>query len=110
MHGGDNAASLPAFEAAAHRVNLGLIPSSEAGWPVAVGALRASGGTLHVHANVSSHPEEEAEWVAATLRTLEELAAARGREWRARLEHLEYVKWYAPRIRHVVADVTLRPR
>lgn len=36
-------------------VNLGLIPSSEAGWPVACAALRSDkGGWLHVHGNVTS--------------------------------------------------------
>ncbi|ESO86943.1 hypothetical protein LOTGIDRAFT_128178, partial [Lottia gigantea] len=39
----------------ADRVNLGLIPSSENGWPVACSALKHdSGGFLHIHANVSS--------------------------------------------------------
>ena len=36
------------------RVNLGLIPSSEAGWPTACRALKPQGGILHVHANVTS--------------------------------------------------------
>ncbi|XP_071099251.1 tRNA wybutosine-synthesizing protein 2 homolog [Haliotis cracherodii] len=42
----------------ADRVNLGLIPSSEMGWPVACAALKAdSGGILHIHGNVTSkHP------------------------------------------------------
>ena len=39
----------------ADHVNLGLIPSSEAGWPVACAALRSDkGGWLHVHGNVTS--------------------------------------------------------
>ena len=39
----------------ADHVNLGLIPSSEPGWPVACAALRSdSGGWLHVHGNVTS--------------------------------------------------------
>ena len=39
----------------ADRVNLGLIPSSEAGWPVACAVLKSStGGWLHIHGNVSS--------------------------------------------------------
>ena len=41
----------------ADRVNLGLLPSSEAGWPAACAALNpASGGWLHVHGNVCSKP------------------------------------------------------
>lgn len=39
----------------ADRVNLGLIPSSEEGWPIACQVLRKDvGGILHVHQNVES--------------------------------------------------------
>lgn len=38
----------------ADRVNVGLIPSSEEGWPAACAALKKStGGWLHIHGNVS---------------------------------------------------------
>ncbi|XP_075405407.1 tRNA wybutosine-synthesizing protein 2 homolog [Tenrec ecaudatus] len=41
----------------ADRVNLGLIPSSEAGWLVACQVLRQDvGGILHIHQNVESFP------------------------------------------------------
>ncbi|XP_005045856.2 PREDICTED: tRNA wybutosine-synthesizing protein 2 homolog [Ficedula albicollis] len=41
----------------AHRVNLGLIPSSEQGWPVACRVLRKdTGGVLHIHHNVETPP------------------------------------------------------
>ena len=44
----------------ADRVNLGLLPSSEAGWPVACATLRPdTGGWLHVHGNVCSKPGSE---------------------------------------------------
>ena len=40
----------------ADRVNLGLIPSSEEGWPTACAALKPhTGGILHIHANVTSY-------------------------------------------------------
>ncbi|XP_062935670.1 tRNA wybutosine-synthesizing protein 2 homolog [Cynocephalus volans] len=43
----------------ADRVNLGLIPSSEEGWPIACQVLRQdAGGTLHIHQNVESFPGE----------------------------------------------------
>lgn len=39
----------------ADRVNLGLIPSSETGWPVACRVLRKdTGGILHIHHNVTT--------------------------------------------------------
>ena len=34
-------------------VNLGLIPSSEDGWPVAAQVLRSEGGVMHIHGNVA---------------------------------------------------------
>ncbi|NWV06780.1 TYW2 protein, partial [Ptilonorhynchus violaceus] len=41
----------------ADRVNLGLIPSSEEGWPVACCVLRKdTGGVLHIHHNVETPP------------------------------------------------------
>lgn len=41
----------------ADRVNLGLIPSSEEGWPIACQVLRKdAGGILHIHQNVESSP------------------------------------------------------
>ena len=55
----------------ADHVNLGLIPSSEAGWPVACAALRSDkGGWLHVHGNVTSAltPNKR---TASTLSSLE---------------------------------------
>ncbi|XP_067853035.1 tRNA wybutosine-synthesizing protein 2 homolog [Heptranchias perlo] len=42
----------------ADRVNLGLIPSSEEGWPVACQLLKEDrGGIFHIHHNVSLYPE-----------------------------------------------------
>lgn len=38
----------------ADRVNLGLLPSCEAGWNVACKVLKSSGGILHLHGNVTS--------------------------------------------------------
>ncbi|XP_054070271.1 synaptotagmin-like protein 4 isoform X6 [Rissa tridactyla] len=41
----------------ADRVNLGLIPSSEEGWPVACRVLKkGTGGVLHIHHNVETPP------------------------------------------------------
>lgn len=43
----------------ADRVNLGLIPSSRDGWPVACEALKPeSGGILHIHYNVNTKPTD----------------------------------------------------
>ncbi|KAM6300238.1 tRNA wybutosine-synthesizing protein 2 homolog [Aegotheles albertisi] len=43
----------------ADRVNLGLIPSSEEGWPVACRVLKkGTGGVLHIHHNVETLPAQ----------------------------------------------------
>jgi len=44
----------------ADRVNLGLIPSSDAGWRTACAALTTqTGGVLHVHATVTSNAPDQ---------------------------------------------------
>ncbi|KAF6205761.1 hypothetical protein GE061_019934 [Apolygus lucorum] len=52
VHDGDNRLVCP--KNIANRVNLGLIPSSEASWDTACQTLLSSGGTLYVHQNVES--------------------------------------------------------
>ncbi|XP_071956278.1 tRNA wybutosine-synthesizing protein 2 homolog [Antedon mediterranea] len=54
VYEGDNRQICPSE--VADRVNLGLIPSSGAGWPVACKALKKKGGILHIHGNVTSLP------------------------------------------------------
>jgi hypothetical protein len=109
---GDNAAlaSAPAVARTAHRVLLGLLPSSERAWPTAVALLRPEGGVCHVHANVGE--EELDAWRAHVERSFRALAAAAGgraAEWsRFAVTHVERVKSYAPRVWHVVADLEIR--
>lgn len=110
-----------------------MLPSSEASWPLAAAALRrkpaaggggvaggVAGGWLHVHENVREDqiPQFCARLVATIKRLLDTAddaaggacgdAADTGKEWLVRCPHLEKVKWYAPRVRHVVADVECR--
>ncbi|XP_038604025.1 tRNA wybutosine-synthesizing protein 2 homolog isoform X2 [Tachyglossus aculeatus] len=55
IHPGDNRKL--DLEDRADRVNLGLIPSCQEGWPVACRALRRDrGGVLHIHHNVETFP------------------------------------------------------
>ncbi|XP_072361368.1 tRNA wybutosine-synthesizing protein 2 homolog [Scyliorhinus torazame] len=56
IHKGDNQ-QLP-LRNLADRVNLGLIPSSEEGWPIACQLLRENrGGIFHIHHNISLYAE-----------------------------------------------------
>ncbi|KAJ7557692.1 hypothetical protein O6H91_04G005500 [Diphasiastrum complanatum] len=98
---GDNRRTSP--QGVANRVCLGLLPSSEESWEVAVKALRPEGGTLHVHGNVKD--SEELNWVDYLLESIKCIAQSRGLIWTVSIIHVERVKWYAPHIRHLVADV-----
>ncbi|KAH9608479.1 hypothetical protein KSS87_000681 [Heliosperma pusillum] len=99
---GDNRLTAP--KGVANRVCLGLLPSSEGSWVTAVRALRSEGGTLHIHMNVKD--SEETEWTQHVVKSISEIAESEGRFWKVAVVHLERVKWYAPHIRHVVADIS----
>jgi tRNA G37 N-methylase Trm5 len=111
---GDNAKVAP--RNVADRVNLGLIPSSERGWPVACAALRQDkGGWMHVHDNVevprgvepTDAFAERGAVIAAALQGM--LQSGSGRRWSCVLRHAERVKSYAPRVYHMVFDIEARP-
>lgn len=89
----------------ADRVHLGLLPSSEEGWPIAARLLRAEGGTVHVHGNMLDQAVEA--WVTRIEQEIAALGQALGRPWarQVKVTHCEYVKSFAPCVWHLVADV-----
>ncbi|KAK3188377.1 hypothetical protein Dsin_027938 [Dipteronia sinensis] len=101
---GDNRITAP--KGVADRVCLGLIPTSESSWVTAVRALRTEGGMLHVHGNVKD--SGEGLWTDHVSKSISEIAISEGHCWEVTVEHVERVKWYAPHIRHLVADVKCR--
>ncbi|XP_053330172.1 tRNA wybutosine-synthesizing protein 2 homolog [Spea bombifrons] len=127
IHEGDNRQL--SLQGVADRVNLGLIPSSEAGYPVACRVLKDSGGILHIHHNVESFTKHMAEnrcdteedsrkqrrmawiqWaeaVEAQVRAL--LVEIKGSLWQTNILRVDKVKSYAPHIDHVVLDLECRP-
>ena len=104
IHEGDNQSTFPTLYGIADRVLLGLLPSSEAAWKPAISALKEEGGTLHIHMNVEEEHIEQ--WMIDTIHTCLDFAKQDGRIWHCSHQHLEKVKWYAPRVRHVVLDVS----
>ncbi|KAJ8015736.1 hypothetical protein DPEC_G00029250 [Dallia pectoralis] len=134
VHHGDNR-DLPLCDLA-DRVNLGLLPSSEDGWPVACRLLRkTTGGVLHIHQNVTTPPHhsvgEEVDvytrepdrgspkrsdreawsvWAKDTaVRIVSLLHDISEGRWTTDVQHIEHVKSYAPHIHHVVLDLECRP-
>lgn len=78
--------------------------------PIALAALKNSGGTLHVHGNVVTGTETK--WAAnqcEILRKLVEKGAAGDESWQFRVKYISRVKSYAPRIVHIVVDIECGP-
>ena len=91
----------------ADRVCLGLLPSSVAGWPLAVQCVKPEGGMLHVHENVLDVEIER--WVEATCKTFEGFFAESGKPMGVTVRGVEQVKSYAPHVIHIVADLVCTP-
>ena len=107
VHEGDNANSLVDLRGQADRCHLGLLPSSEAAWEACLLALKPTGGTLHIHMNVEEERIEA--WSKATVARFRSLLEHHGLSFSVKSVHLERVKWFAPRVRHVVLDLNFRP-
>ena len=106
VHAGDNQLAVVDGGSAAEllgscdRVMLGLLPSSEKSWPLALAALKPEGGWLHLHGNAPGGNEEE--WANYVVERITEMD---GRQ--VNLVNLVKVKWYAPHIRHCVLDLLI---
>lgn len=106
LEGDNRVTTLGVPDMIAHRVHLGLIPSSEEGWPIAVRLLRDEGGMLHVHGNMLEEAVEV--WLERIKREVAGMGKGLGRTWARRgvkCVHVERVKSYAPSVWHFVADV-----
>lgn len=92
------------------RISLGLLPSSEGGWPIAIECLnRENGGWLHVHGNVATTEREQwAHWLCRSLVSLSKKNKC-STHWHAVCHHIERVKSFAPKVDHYVADVFVGP-
>ena len=103
---GDNLSTMKQVYHLADRVHLGILPSSETVWLSAISCLKSSGGMLHIHMNVEE--KKIADFVTYCIDSIAKLAKQLGREGIVSVEHVEKVKWYAPRIRHIVIDISVR--
>ena len=90
------------FQPEFDRVNLGLLPSSEDGYAIAIQALKPEGGVLHVHGLAMGGKEEE--WALDLAKQLEKFGP-----FSCSVIQVERVKWYAPHQRHIVVDIHASP-
>ena len=107
VHEGDNQVSLTRLVGIADRCHLGLLPSSEPVWELALKALKSEGGWLHVHMNVEE--EKIPSWMEETRRRFQTWADQQNLGFEVHNRHLERVKWFAPFVRHVVLDIECQP-
>ena len=71
----------------------------------AIDCLKQSGGKIHIHMNVRE--KEIPSFTDNCLAQLEQYAVNCGFNG-VELLHVEKVKWYAPHIRHIVIDVSVK--
>ena len=90
------------FQQEFDRVNLGLLPSSEEGYAIAIQALKPEGGILHVHGLAMGGNEDG--WALNLATRLETLGS-----FSCTVVQVERVKWYAPHQRHIVVDIHASP-
>lgn len=86
-------------------INLGLLPSSEPGWPLALAIIALNKSlstvTLHIHENVHIDALNDGTFVSNTLRKLKTLNGS----YRYAKSHLEKIKTFAPDVWHICLDV-----
>lgn len=86
-------------------INLGLLPSSKAGWPLALAIVSFQQPlpivTLHIHENVHIDAIDDGTFTTETLNQLSQLDNSH----RYTASHLEKIKTFAPDIWHVCLDV-----
>ncbi len=98
IYEGDNRVTTGPLKGVADRVFLGLLPSPDEGFEVAMRVLSPSGGTLHVHGLAPS--KDHASWVDGVRSSASSLRPG------SDLSHdLMRVKSYAPHWDHVVLDL-----
>jgi len=105
LHEGDNLLTVPKSNifGKVNRVMMGLLPSSENSWHLALQSLTSKGGMLHLHGNADAKREEQ--WAESVIENLKKISNEYDYNFQFKLKHIEKVKSYAPKINHVVLDI-----
>ena len=103
---GDNQETLQSLTGIADRLHLGILPSSQSTWKLAINCLKTTGGIIHIHMNVKESEIED--FCDNCISELRQYAINQCGFENVTLQHIEKVKWYAPHIRHIVLDVAIQ--
>jgi tRNA wybutosine-synthesizing protein 3 len=107
---GNNAISTQSFANVADRVLLGLLPSSENGWEIAVRLISSqNGGILHLHENVLESDLQSFIHEKLIVK-LSNYCVQYQKAMTVELLHVEKVKSYSPHVYHYVFDILLSPQ
>jgi len=104
----DNRITAPLLRDLADRICLGLLPSSEQGWPLAAIALKPSGGILHVHENVND--DNINNFSDYLVQKMIDFFFNENKSVDIKIIKIEKVKSYAPHILHIVFDLLVTPK
>ena len=98
-------------------INLGLLPSSEQGWPIAIKILSDHNNwiqcplvTLHIHENVSIDDINSGYFIKDTLTKLSKISMESSNDcqnYKYEAIHLEKIKTFAPDVWHICLDVNV---
>ena len=94
----------PHLSGQADRVILGLLPTAEGGFELAINCLKKIGGALHIHGITPASDHDS--WVDETITKLSNL----NHDFSITKTSQVRVKSYAPHWDHLVLDVNLSPR
>lgn len=108
---GNNETYVKFYQNKLDRVSLGLIPSSSQGYPLAVQALKSTGGWMHIHINILEQTKLELKRHDEDLvDELKQMFRKRRKEsWHVVICGRESVKSFRPRVWHWVYDVYAFP-
>ena len=104
IHEGDNRLTAPNLSGQADRVILGLLPTAEGGFELAINCLKKIGGCLHIHGIAPANDHDS--WVDEIIIKLSNL----NHDFSITETSQVRVKSYAPHWDHIVLDVNLSPR
>lgn len=108
---GNNAISTACFEDCADRVLLGLLPSSENGWEIAIRLLnRVKGGMLHLHENVLEKDLSSFIHDRLLVKLKQHCDKYGKSDMTITIIHVEKVKSYSPHVNHYVFDIFISPQ